>query len=391
MQEEGTRRHTGGGNSRGTRTSFGTVRRLRSRRWQARYTGPDGRVRSAPTTFDTKSDAEAWLSIQRADITRAKWLPLVGKPQSFRALAEGWLSRPRREEYKPRTVAHYRTILESFIYPRFGDSLVSAITPDDIGEWYAALPKSSPTYRAHTYSLMKSIMAYAVAKGAATSNPCQIQGASATRRVKKIQPATLTELERLAAAMPRKYQPLVLLASWCALRFGELTELRRKDIQLPDPKRGTTDATIYVRRGVVRVDGGYVVNAPKSDAGTREVAIPPHLVPMLRAHLDRMPTKIPDALIFPATDGTSHLAPSTVYRVFYKARAAAGRPDLRFHDLRHTGAVLAAQTGATLAELMGRLGHSTPQAALRYQHAAKGRDAEIARKLSQMAGGKHDA
>ena len=65
----------------------------------------------------------------------------------------------------------------------------------------------------------------------------------------------------------------------------------------------------------------------------------------------------------------------------YLAREAAGRPDSRFHDLRHTGAVLAAQTGATLAELMGRLGHSTPQAALRYQHAAQGRDADPGRRV----------
>ena len=66
-----------------------------------------------------------------------------------------------------------------------------------------------------------------------------------------------------------------------------------------------------------------------------------------------------------------------------------GRPpaaqDLRWHDLRHTGAVLAAQTGATLAELMGRLGHTTPGAAMRYQHAAADRDTEIARRLSELA------
>ena len=78
------------------------------------------------------------------------------------------------------------------------------------------------------------------------------------------------------------------------------------------------------------------------------------------------------------------MAASTLYRVFYRARDAAGRPDLRWHDLRHTGAVLAASTGATLAELMARLGHSTPGAALRYQHAAQGRDAEIARALSDL-------
>jgi integrase len=80
------------------------------------------------------------------------------------------------------------------------------------------------------------------------------------------------------------------------------------------------------------------------------------------------------------------MRPATLYKVFYPAREKAGRKDLRFHDLRHTGAVLAAATGATLAELMGRLGHSTPAAALRYQHAAEGRDAIIAAKLSEIAG-----
>lgn len=47
--------------------------------------------------------------------------------------------------------------------------------------------------------------------------------------------------------------------------------------------------------------------------------------------------------------------------------------------------MLAAQTGATLAELTGRLGHSTPGAAMRYQHAAADRDAEIAKRLSALA------
>jgi integrase len=75
-------------------------------------------------------------------------------------------------------------------------------------------------------------------------------------------------------------------------------------------------------------------------------------------------------------------------RWYYKARDKAGRPDLRFHDLRHSGAVLAASTGATLVELMGRLGHSTPAAAMRYQHAAQGRDREIAALLSKLANNK---
>jgi len=76
---------------------------------------------------------------------------------------------------------------------------------------------------------------------------------------------------------------------------------------------------------------------------------------------------------------------SALARHWYKGRAGIGRDDLRWHDLRHSGAVLAAATGASLAELMARLGHSTPAAAMRYQHAAAGRDREIAQLLSKLA------
>jgi integrase len=116
------------------------------------------------------------------------------------------------------------------------------------------------------------------------------------------------------------------------------------------------------------------------------VAVPPHLVPALRAHLDQFVGPNANALLFPADHG-GHLAPATLYRHYYKARERVGRTDLRWHDLRHTGADLAAVTGATLADLMGRLGHSTPAAAMRYQHASQNRDKQLAAKLSKLAAG----
>lgn len=66
--------------------------------------------------------------------------------------------------------------------------------------------------------------------------------------------------------------------------------------------------------------------------------------------------------------------PLSSARPWHAARAKAGRDDLKFHHLRHTGAVLAAQSGATLADLMGRLGHTTPAMAMIYQHTAADRD-----------------
>jgi integrase len=195
-----------------------------------------------------------------------------------------------------------------------------------------------------------------------------------------VEPATLSELETIVAELPQRYRLMALLAAWCALRFGELAELRRADVDLRTGR-------VKVRRGVVRVGGQFIVGPPKSDAGARDVAIPPHLLATVKDHLSRHTAPGKDALLFPAAaDSNRHMAPSTLYKVYYPARKAAGRPDLRWHDLRHTGAVLAAQTGATLAELMGRLGHSTPGAAMRYQHAAADRDAEIARRLSELHG-----
>jgi Phage integrase family. len=85
-------------------------------------------------------------------------------------------------------------------------------------------------------------------------------------------------------------------------------------------------------------------------------------------------------------DPDRQVGSNTVRRHWMKAREAAGRPTMRIHDLRHTGAVLAALAGATSKESQDRLGHLTADAANRYQHVARGRDVEIAKKLSELAG-----
>jgi integrase len=335
-------------NSSGRRAAFGNTRRLPSRRYQARYTGPDGQLHTAPTTFDTKGDAEAWLATKRADIVRDSWVPDTrGKAITFGVYSDAWLD-GRRVKGKPlaaRTRAHYRTLLDAHILPTFKNVQLRHITPEMVDDWYAVTAVGRPTLQAHAYAL--------------------------------------PELEAIANAMPDRYRAMVVLAAWCALRFGELAELRRDDV---DTKTGV----IHVRRGVVRVVGETIVKAPKTAAGIRDVAIPPHLVPLVREHLLQYTEPGKDGLLFPARGG-GHLRPSTLYRVYYPARQAAGRPDLAFHHLRHTGAVLAAQTGATLAELMARLGHSTPAAAMRYQSAAEERDLEIARRLSAMVTEAEDA
>ncbi len=140
-----------------------------------------------------------------------------------------------------------------------------------------------------------------------------------------------------------------------------------------------------VERSVRRVGGRWVVGDPKTDAGRRTVTLPAAIVALLEEHVEKHVPASPDSLLFSTSSG-GYLARSNWNGTFRRAADAIGLPAVRPHELRHTGATLAAATGATTKELMRRLGHSTPAAALLYQHAADDRDAEIARALDAMLG-----
>jgi integrase len=263
------------------------------------------------------------------------------------------------------------------IPPTFERRPITDIAQADVRAWYSKLGTTTgPTARARAYALLRTVLGTAVGDELIPANPCRISGAGLAKRKVDVTPATLSELAAITAAMPDRLKLMVALGAWCALRFGELAELRRGDID-------TAAGLVHIRRGAVQTKAGRLVKDPKSEAGKRTVAIPPHLMPAVRDHLRDHARPGADGLLFTNRWG-DELPPSSLHKIFYPARAKAGRPDLRFHDLRHTGATLAAATGASLAELMARLGHSTPTAALRYQHASQARDRVIAEALSKL-------
>ncbi|MDA1006564.1 MAG: site-specific integrase [Actinomycetota bacterium] len=69
----------------------------------------------------------------------------------------------------------------------------------------------------------------------------------------------------------------------------------------------------------------------------------------------------------------------------FTIRTAVGQPALHWHDLKHTAGTLAAQAGGTVKEVQDRLGHSTANAAMRYQHTAANRQQDLADRLAKMA------
>jgi len=231
---------------------------------------------------------------------------------------------------------------------------------------------------AKSYRLLKAIMNTAVDDGIIRRNPCRVGGASQDRSPER-PVLTVREVVSLVEAMGERYRALVLLAVFGSLRWGELAVLRRRDV---DVQLGT----IRVERSLSELPGGgYLFGPPKSAAGRRVVVLPAAIRPALADHLAAFAVDHPDALVFTSPAGMP-LRPSNFRRrVWYQALAKAGLPRIHFHDLRHTGKAFTAATGATLRELMDRMGHSSTRAALIYLHGNDDRQRAIADGLSKLA------
>ena len=256
-------------------------------------------------TFAARDDAVAWLSARRAEIEMEVWAPEAsargaGEPvgADLEAYADIWLEtrKTKGRALRPTTRQQYRMLLDKFIYPTFGESAStgSRLTTSTPGTTPSAPGRE--TIRAHAYSLLRTIFTSAASERPHAVDPLQ-PGSHPRRRQHEARPpcpaGQLEELGSIVEELPDRYKLMALLAAWCAMRFGELAELRRGDIDLRTSR-------VKIRRGVVRVDGEFIVGPPKTDAGVRDVAIPPHLMPLVKDHLADHTAPGRDALLFPA-------------------------------------------------------------------------------------------
>ncbi len=358
-----------------TRRDFGTVRRLRSGRWQARHPTPTGGRATSPTTFVTRAEAAAFLARVQTDMDRGGWQSAEAATTTFGDYASDWLA--ERADLRPRTAELYRGLLDRHLLPTFGAVPLTRLSTSLVRRWYAERLQAGigRSTVAKAYRLLKCVLNTAVTDELLARNPCVLRGAGTERTPERV-PPSLTEAHALAEAIEPRWRMLVLLATWSGLRWGELVALRRASV---DIERGRVTVTDQL----VETAHGRELGPPKTDAGRRVVHLPPHLLPELSDHLDRWVGPEPEAWLFCGPLGAS-LARRNFTGHWTRARAEAGLPQVRFHDLRHLSATLAATTGATTRELMTRMGHSSPRAALIYQHATADRDASVAEAMSRL-------
>lgn len=358
------------------RRAFGATRRLPSGRWQASYLGPDGARRVAPQTFPEAADANAWLASIEASIAAGDWRAPELLRETFGAFGRRWLA--HRADLRPSTRELYGILWRRWLEPAFGNVALGSLSPEGWRAWFARQTAEHPgsTQPGKAYRLARAILNTAVEDGLLRSNPCRVKGAG-TEHAAERPIAMPAEIARLAETIEPKYRAMVLLGAYCSLRFGELAGLRRSRIDL-------LHRTVSVEESAVQLAGGRVVfGPPKTAAGRRVVSVPAELVAVIEQHLADHAGPARNDLVF--TDPEGHPLGRNKFRPIWAAACAGARiKGLHFHDLRGSGATWAAAAGATVREVMERLGHTTATVALRYQHATQERDRAIADKLGTL-------
>ncbi len=355
------------------RRSFGYIRKLPSGRFQASYITPAGERRSAPTTFANKTDAGEWLMRTQVSILDGRWRdPLHGR-QNVVAYAQAWVD--ERPGLRPRTVDLYRWLLKRHIEPHFARTTLEELTPLLVRRWRTRLLDAgvSQSMTAKSYRLLRAVLNTAVDDDILERNPCRIRTAGDEKPAER-PTLTVEQVQALSMLVPPRFSAFILVTTYGCLRWGEVTALTRRDIDLDS-------GSVSVRAAFVeRSNGALELGPPKSRASVRRIALPTPVVTLLRTHLDAYVGDDPSALVFTGPSGRP-LRRSNFNKQagWERARTTLGVPHLHLHDLRHTGNTLAAGTpGTSTRDLMERMGHDTMRAALIYQHSTRDAGRRIA-------------
>jgi integrase len=360
---------------------------LPSGRLRVRWHDEDGQRRTAGQTFATKADARRFLATVEADKLRGTYRAPRVVTDTLGDYGARWIEdRPR---LKASTRHQYEVDFRLHIEPALGSTVLDQIEPDDVRRWYSRLSdglraslaesgRNGSATVARSYRLLRAILQTAVDDDILTRNPCRIPGAGDARSPER-PVLSAQEIGRLADEVPLSYRAFVLVAGFTGLRAGEIAALRLSDLDL---RRGS--AVLRVNRRFYRVAGTLTVDTPKSEAGARTLPLPAFVADELRAHLvEFRPDAGPSDLVFVTSGGRDVL--DGYSQVVRRALDRIGRTDARAHDLRHSALTSAAEHGATLATLMQMAGHSTPDAAQRYQHATLEHSRRVAAAVDQSA------
>ena len=342
----------------------GSIRRRSNGRWEGRYTaGIDPATgKSVQKSVSAKTQAECRERLRQAirdsqgltidhtgDYTVAEWCRL-------------WYETYSKPNLRFSTADSYKVILEKHIIPAIGGIKLRQLTALHIQQMYnhakeqgrvrrwektTDLSLANSTVR-RIHMVLNSCLQQAVKERIIPYNPCE------SCRVPKLEKKEMTIIPPekvgayLRAAEEYGVLPIFYLELTSGLRRGELLGLQWSDL---DPE----NQLITVNKQLSKINGELVLTTPKTQNSIRKVAVPKRTVELLIAEHEKHPDS---PLMFASPRTGSYWSPDAIGRVHKKLLAMAEiDSSVRFHDLRHTFATLAMQSGVDVKTLASMLGH----------------------------------
>lgn len=328
-----------------------SIQRLSDHNYKVRYRV--GTKQITKSGFETKSQAKAWEAAQLKRVKDGSWTDPKGGSTTVLSVYERWIEGINVSD---RTRSDYRELWNSVVGPQWGMTQLRHVTPSALTAWTRTIAGHYSASRVRkAFTVFNQILDWAVSDALIGHNPAT--RAKEMSGKKGLLPTVTKDREntylnheqvRALAEASGEYSLMILVMAYTGVRFGEVTELRVKDVNLLTRR-------LHVRRAVSDVRGRLVVGPPKSGE-PREIPIPEFLMEPLTQIVSAAMRQ--NDLLFTTGSGTQVRYSRWRSGFFNKAVDSAGLIGITPHSLRHTYAALAVQAGANVKVLQKAMGHS---------------------------------
>lgn len=359
---------------------FGSVKILDSGKFQASYKrniGGKTKTFYGPKAFNTKTEANNWLTLEANLVLTNKWTvpgdanPMNTEAPTFGVYAARHIKLQTNSKgihLKPSTAEKYESYITKYLSD-FENLPITSITKSMVDEWWLkATSNGKLTTASKAYKFMHSV--YVRAEKDAwmgdRSNPCQVKGAQNASTGRASYTPTMDEVVAVANVIKPEYRVIVLLSAYAALRFGEVTALKRKHF-ISQTIDGKSRWAVEIEEAVTYVKKQFIVGTPKNEKGADTVVITSALTEIIGQHLQLMVSKDADALVFATADG-GYLRNDVFAKALKAAVKKAGLTgkSITPHSLRRAGGTEYGNSGANLSEVKDFIRDASTNAAIRY-------------------------
>ncbi len=273
---------------------------------------------------------------------------------------------------RPSTVTSYEATIRNHIKPRIGAIRLESLSTHDIQEFYNSLRLPSENRKALSAKTIKNIhgilhhaLQQAMLNNYIRTNPsnsCVIPRATK----KKVKPLNEYQIaDFLKAIKGHKYESMFLVALFTGIRQGEVCGLQWECVDFDD---GTIliDKQLQSLRATTRGDSEKYTLVPTKNGKERTITAAPYVMELLwktkqsqNANRKLWGTAFQENDLVFTDELGNRITPQALYRAFKIIVTESGMPMVRFHDLRHSYAVISLKSGDDVKTVQENLGHAT--------------------------------